>query len=205
MKDINYYCKLYSVVYELIERTKQDIKEFEIAIGDSDLKKKGLLNIGTAYMNSIIIALAKLFSITKSDKTGLKQIKNNSPEELKNKIETIEKKYGDIIKKVSANRNRIIVHIDISDKNAYYNMGISKTECERVISDYKKSSHYKSEDSSDPFIESISKIQAMDKNNERYCLSDFQKDIPEIKKILEEIKIIRDEFFEKVICKIIAK
>lgn len=194
MKVNSNYCDLYSVIYELTKRTEQDVREFEIAINDNDLKKKGLLNIGTAYMNSIIISLSKLFNITRSDKTGLEQLKTISPKKLQSQIMEIKSDYSNIVKKLSCNRNRIIAHIDISKKNAYHNMGISEAECERVISDYKNSSHY--ENPNDLFIAEMRKIQTIDKNNERYCLSDFQKDIPILKEILKKIKIINDGIFE---------
>lgn len=192
----NYY-QLYGAIYSLTKIIEQDVKEFEIVVDDKDLKKKGLLDIGTVYMHSIIIDLSKLFSVTQSDKIGLKHLKSISPKESQNKIEKLKSNYSDIIKKVSCNRNRIIVHHDISKKGAYYNMGISKIEIEKIINDYKTSYHYDKsiDDKNDPFILGMRKIVAQDKSNERYSLSDFKSDIPKIKEILEEIKLINNNIF----------
>ncbi|MBU2036893.1 hypothetical protein KJ866_01655 [Patescibacteria group bacterium] len=191
MKTISNHYNLYAIVYELIERIGQNIKEFEYVIDRSSFKKN-LPSIKTAYMNFIILDLAKLISATKGDKTGLRQLKNISPKEYKAKIEKLEKDYRDVFKKITNNRNRIIAHIDISDKKAYYNMGFSEEEINRIIDDYRASPYCDKSltDENDPFIISIKKIQAKTKDDERYSLSDFRSNLPDFKKIISEISSI---------------
>jgi len=186
----NDYHKLLGIIQWIIEDTKKKIRDFKCIANNKLLTKKLLCNIEVVYMNSIIIDIAKLINATKSDKAGLKQFKKISPEGSKNKLVELEKSYEDILKKIVSNRNRIIVHIDISDKNSYCNMGFSEEEVNRNIEDNINSIYFNSNDST---IEGFKKSITKDKDNERYSPTDFLIDIPRIKKFLNEFILIINE------------
>ncbi|MBU4056658.1 hypothetical protein KJ695_01975, partial [Patescibacteria group bacterium] len=180
---------LYVVTRDLIYRIKQKIKDFQYIHKSKSLKEK-LRDIEFVYMHSIIFDIAKLFGATKSDKIGLKQFKNISPKKSKDKLTELEKSYGDIFLKISNNRNRIIAHINISNKNAYFNMGFSIEEINKKIADCKNSAYF---DPNDSFIERLKNLKAKNRDNERYSPSDFLIDIPRIEKFLNEFTLIIDE------------
>ena len=184
----NYY-NLFAITWNLIKNTEKKIQDFKYILKNKGLKEE-LHDIEIVYMHSIIIDIAKLINATKSDKIGLKQFKNISPKESKSKLVELEKSYKDIFLKIVSNRNRIIAHIDISNKNSYYNMGFSEEETNRMIKDYIDSMYF---DPSDSTIEGFKKLVAKNKNNERYSLSDFLTDIPRMKKFLNEFGSIINE------------
>jgi len=188
------YSQINGFVWLIIEEIDRYIKEFEYISGN-ELFDDSLPNIGNVYMNSIILDFAILFSIEDCDKAGLRQLKAGAPKKAKVDIEELEKTYNDIITKVKSNRRRIIAHRDISKENAYYYMGFSEIEINRIIEDYKKSPYFDKpiSDEEDLTITAFKKIQASSKENERYSLSDFQNDIPRLKEIIEKsYAIVKD-------------
>ena len=133
--------------------------------------------------------MAKLISVTKSDKSGLKQLKKDSPQIFKDRISNFEKKYKNIIDKITINRNKIIAHVDISDKGSYFNMGFSEIEIDTKIESYKKLLEFQGGLDSDgsKVIEDLKKLRSKSTKDERYSPSDFSKEIDNLRALANEV------------------
>ena len=95
----NFYKILY-VISDLSETVLRKIDDYKKnLIDNTDLKNK-FYNIEFVYMHSIVLDLAKILSVTGSDKSGLKQLKDLcSNRIIRDEINSFEIKYKDTIKK----------------------------------------------------------------------------------------------------------
>lgn len=185
----NFYNLLF-VVDDLSSAIVKKIDDYENLIQGSNTIKKDFYNIEFVYMHSIVLDMAKLLSVTKSDKSGLIQLKDISPEEIESEIAKFEQDNKKIIEKITNNRNRIISHVDISDGSAYFDMGISEHEFKNKIDDYRRYlAHFGDVDENKirTYEESLQKIKSTSSENERYRPPDFIVDLPVLKSMSEKI------------------
>ena len=191
----NFY-DLLAVMEELSFTTLKHLEEYEGNILNKVDLKKNFHNIDFVYMHIIILNLAKLLSVTNSDKSGLAQLEKFASPALKQEIFLFRNKYQHVINKIASNRNRIISHIDISDLKAYYKMGFSEVEIEKKIEDRKKYLRIigqKENKNDTDFYEHLRKLIALSEDNERYSPSDFVDAFPLFKSMINEIlKLTRD-------------
>jgi len=183
------------VIEGLSNAILRKIDDCENKIKDNFSIKRDFYNIDYVYMHSIVLDMAKLISVTNSDKSGLRQLKSESPTVFRKRIEKFEKRYHKTIEKITSNRNRIISHVNISDINSYFNMGFSDIEISKKIEDYKKIlEHYGGIYKPDlQLITDLEKFKSADIKDERYSPSDFSKDTDNFRAMVREILfIVRD-------------
>ncbi len=183
----NFYNLLF-VIDDLCRTILKKLEDYKNNIENGKYVKT-FYNIDFVYMHSIVLDVAKLVSATKKDKSGLSQLKKDSPQILRVRIDNFEKRYEDTIEKIKNNRNKIIAHIDISDKGSYFDMGFSKVEISRKIEGYKKLLKYQGNVGPNDLetIERLKKLESKSIKGERYSPSDFSKDVNKIKNMVEEI------------------
>ncbi|MDP3883262.1 MAG: hypothetical protein Q8Q48_04370 [Candidatus Staskawiczbacteria bacterium] len=158
---------LISVFWQVLNYVKQLSVEFEKLFHEGEINVKMPL-VKPAYMDVIIVNLAKLFGNLRCDEFGLRKLKNITSEECKKEIEDIEKNHKEIIEKIISNRNMIIVHVD-------------RNFSELCFSD----KHIKKIEKN--FNTNLSEIpRAGSKSKERYDPDDFRDNLPEIKNILDK-------------------
>ena len=192
----NFYNLLF-VVNDLSSTILKKIGDYEKQIEKNSIIITAFHNIEFVYIHSIVLDIAKLISATGADKSGLKQLKEICPDEdIKARIELFEQKYKDTLAKIRANRNKIIAHVDISDVGSYVNMGFSKIEIERKITDYKeylKITGGELDATASNLISQLEKLESVSPDKERYSPSDFSVEIPTLKEMVNEILVIASD------------
>jgi hypothetical protein len=151
------------------------------------------------YMESIILDMAKILGVSRSDQTGIESIKNHLQSgkffQFKNQIEKIDKKYKSVKSKIKQNRNRIISHIDFH-KKPYYGLKFSQAEVNRIYDVpenliaivYGDEEKYKSVKA-----QAEKQLVSNQKRNQRYAPIDLDKDVPLFKSIIDELTKIFNE------------
>lgn len=171
------------------------LDDYENQIISNSSTKQQFYNIEYVYMHSTVLDLAKLLAVTKSDKSGLRQLMDISPEKYAEKISAFQVEYESIIAKIKDNRNRIISHVDISSDRAYFMMGVSESETEKKIADYLGAQKYYRENpvARIKVVEGLRSLQSLGRVNEKYGPTDFVGDFPVFKKMITEIgEILHD-------------
>lgn len=118
MVNQNDFYNVLFVIYQLSSDILKKIIDYKTLIEDSNLIKKQFYNIEFVYMHSIILDIAKLTSSTKSDKSGLKELEKISPNVLKKEITALTQRHKDLLEKIRNNRNKIIAHIDVTERGS---------------------------------------------------------------------------------------
>jgi len=197
--DLKNFYNISFVMNDLSQGIVRKIQDYENNIKGNFVIKKDFYNIEFIYMHSVILDMAKLISVTKVDKSGLNQLEKISPKEIKQQIKYFNEKYKKIIVKITQNRNRIISHLDISNKSTFFNMGFSNLEIENKIADFKKyvlTYDNKNKESIEVFVERLEQLKSKSIENERYSPCDFIEDIPTLKDMITKIsKILREVDF----------
>ncbi len=168
---------LICVFKDILDYSKNLLKDFEVLFNVEKSQEilKEIPLAEPAYMEAIIVNLSKIFSCSGCDNFGIKQIKEIAAAETTKKLKAIELKEKDIIKKVCANRHRLIVH---TDKN-YQNMGFSESHIKRLEKIYKTD---------------FSQLRKSGKKDEeRYTPQDFKDDIDRIRGLLDDLDKIWEE------------
>ncbi len=161
---------------------------------------KRLHNIEFVYMGSIIIDLGVLLSVTKHDDSSLKKLgeicqENHNFHSIKLDVNSFLNKYKKTSGKIEANRNRLLSHIDISDKKSFHMMTFSNIETDENLKKYGAINRDTGEIIHKTLFEAIDKMRTKEKSNntfsaERYGILDFREDIPKFISILEEVRKI---------------
>lgn len=182
------FSTIFFVINDLGITILKKINDYENQIENDPLIKKRFYNIEFVYMHSIILDIAKLISATNSDKSGLKQlISFCNNKDILTKFNDFKIKYEKTFKKIKSNRDKIIAHIDISDRGSYFNMGFSEIEISKKIDNYKRYLKDMGQKSDHKLISDLEKLKAVSSGEERYSPSDFLIEIPEIKNIVGEV------------------
>jgi hypothetical protein len=185
------------VVNDLSHTILKKIDDYDKRIEKDNNIISAFYNIQFVYIHSIVLDIAKLISATGADKSGLKQLKEICPDkDIKVKIEAFEQKYKYILAKIIVNRNKIIAHVDISDMGSYVNMGFSKIEIERKITDYKdylKITGGELDATALNLISQLKKLESVSIDKERYSPSDFSIEIPTLKEMVNEILVVASD------------
>ena len=127
-----------------------------------------------AYMEVIIINLAKVFSSSRNEVFRLDRIKNVVSKDIREKIDAIEKEHKSIIGKININRDKLVAHTD----EKFYELGFS----EEHIRDLQVK-----------FGGSYNVLRATSKERERYRVIDLVKDITELEIIFGKLEEIFDD------------
>ena len=141
----------------------------------------------------IILTIAKLLSLTRSDRSGLVQLEKISPPEVKRRIQDLRKLNEPLITKISSNRSRIIAHVDISTNRSYTKMGFSEMEVERMLDGLRKSFFQRDDAMQADLVKRWRNLASTSPEQERYSPSDFLNDLPKLRTLAKEVQnIVRD-------------
>jgi hypothetical protein len=196
MENLDNFYNILFVVHQLNTDILRKINDYEVSIMNSDNIKNKFYNIEFVYMHSIILDIAKLTSETGSDKSGIKELMKISPPDIKQEFEKLLSDNSNLLGKIKINRNKIIAHIDISEKYSYMKMGSSQIEIGRKIEDYKtylKLSHIKPSKKDLAIITKFQEMKSSSSDIERYSPSDFSLDLPVFKNLLKTIMEISNK------------
>jgi len=163
--------------WQIVDLSKKLLSDYENLVTEPELARK-LPQIETAYIDSIIVHIAKIFTNSKNEPFRLEQFKAICRTEIKKEIEKMEEEYKDITGKIVTNRNKLIAHLD---KN-FSDLCFSKNEIERMEQDIAKSIN--SQDTKGIFA---SMPITSDKSRERYSVRDFRDDLPRINEMIKKL------------------
>ena len=163
--------------WQTMDQSRKLVSDYKNISPLKELQQK-FPQIETAYIDSIIVHVAKIFTSSKHEPFRLEQFKAICRTEIKKEIEEVEEEYKDVTSKIVTNRNKLVAHLD---KN-FSDLCFSKNEIERMERDMAKSIGL--QDAKGIFA---SMPITSDKSKERYSPRDFRDDLPQIKKILEKL------------------
>lgn len=176
------------VVNDLSHTILKKIDDYKNHIENDASLKKIFYNIEFVYMHSIILDIAKLISVTGSDKSGLKQLKEICTSKIiGGEIDNFESKYKNTLEKIKANRNKIIAHVDVSDAGSYFDMGFSEIEINKKITDLREYFKHTKQEPESNLISQFENLKARSSIKERYSPSDFVIEIPVLENMVKEI------------------
>jgi len=173
--------------WQIVDLSKKLLTDFEKLSSEKELARK-LTQIETAYIDSIIVHVAKIFSNSKNEPFRLGQFKAICRDEIKSELEAVEKTYKDIIGKIVTNRNKLIAHLD----ERFYELFFLENEIQRMEQAMAKGMRMTLQEAKGVYA---SMPRTTDKSKERYSVGDFQEDFPAIKKMVEKL----DEIWGKSI------
>lgn len=165
--------------WQIVDLSKKLISGYEQLLQHAELSEK-LPQVHTAYIDSIIVHVAKIFSNSKNESFRLGQFKTICRTEIKNELEAVEKEYKDIIGKIVTNRNKLIAHLD----EKFYDLCFSENEIARMEQAMAKVVRISSQEAKNVCA---SMPRTTDKSKERYSIGDFKEDFPTIKKMVEQL------------------
>lgn len=168
--------------WQIIDLSGKLVSDYEIIITEKELVKK-LPQIETAYIDSIIVHLAKILSKSKNDSSRLGQFKTICRAEIKDEIAKVEKEYEEIIGKIVTNRIKLIAHLD----KKFYELCFSKNEIKKMEQNMAKRMKINLDKSKTIFA---SMPTTTDKSKERYSIQDFRDDLPRIKEMVKKLNDI---------------
>lgn len=170
--------------WQILDLSKKLLADYEKLVSEREIKKR-FPQIETAYIDAIIVHVAKIFSTSGNEPFRLGKFKTICRVELKKEIEKLETEYKDVIGKVVTNRNKLIAHLD----EKFYDLCYSENEIERLQQQMVTRMHMSPEEAKAVYA---SMPRAKDKRNERYSIGDFEEDLPQLKEVLEKLYSIWD-------------
>lgn len=165
--------------WQIVDLSKKLISDFEKLLTNDEFAKT-LPYIQAAYIDSILVHVAKIFSSSSNEPFCLGQFKTICRAEIKKELEDVESKYKDVIGKIITNRNKLIAHLD----EKFYELCFSENEIARMEQDMAKRIQVSLQEAKTIFA---SMPRTTDKSKERYSIGDFREDFPTIKKMLEKL------------------
>lgn len=164
---ILYTCQSLVFDYEKLQKDIETQKKFRF--------------IDTAYIDSIIIHLAKLLSNgSRNEPFCLGEFKKVCNDKVLTELEQIEHNHKDIIGKIKTNRDKLIAHLD----DNFYNLAFSEQEIERMVQE--QITFFDMEEHEARRIYA-SMPKSVEKTKERYSVLDFRNDLSEIREMLTEL------------------
>lgn len=188
-----FWAGYFGAFFSLKQNAEAKINEFQ------KIKKTKNNTAKQVYMESIVLDMAKILGVSRSDQTGIESIKNHLQSkkfiQFKKQIEKLDKKYQSVKSKVKQNRNRIISHIDFH-KKPYYGLKFSQAEVNRIYDVpkelitivYGDEEKYKSVKA-----QAEKQLVSNQKRNQRYAPIDLDNDMPLFKSIIDELAKIFNE------------
>jgi len=168
--------------WQIVDQAKKLISDFEKLVTNADLPKT-LPHIQVAYIDSILVHVAKIFSDSSNESFRLGQFKTICRAEIKKELEDVENKYKDVIGKIITNRNKLVAHLD---KN-FYELPFSENEIIRMEKDMSVGLQISMEEAKSIYA---SMPRTTDKRKERYSTNDFHEDFPKIREMVEKVNEI---------------
>ncbi len=168
--------------WQILNISEKLLNDFEKISPEVEYLKR-LPQIETAYIDSIIVHVAKIFSSSRNEPFRLQQFKSICRSEVREELDNLENRYKDIIGKIVTNRNKLIAHLD----EKFYELCYSESEIVQIASDMAQRAHMSLEDAK---AVCASMPRAVEKTQERYSVGDFRSDLPQINKMIEELNSI---------------
>jgi len=168
--------------WQIFNLSKQLVTDYENLVSKPELRKE-LPQIDTAYIDSIIVHVSKIFTYSEGEPFRLEQFKTLCRPEIKSEIEQLQKEYKDIIGKIVINRNKLIAHLD----KRFYDLCYSENAIEIMYSDMARNLNISLDEAKRDFA---TMPRTPDKSKERYSVSDFRDDLPNIRKMLNKLEDI---------------
>ncbi len=168
--------------WQIFHLSKMLISDYENIPTKQELLKN-LPQIETAYIDSIIVHVAKIFTRSDNEPFSLAKFKTLCRDEIRKEIEGVEGEYKDIIGKIITNRNRLIAHLD----KTFYELYFSKSEIERMEQAMSTGMGMSLNDAKSIYA---SMPRTADKSKERYSFGDFREDFPRIKAMIDKLEDI---------------
>lgn len=170
--------------WQIVDLSKKLISDFEKLLSNDELAKT-LPHIQVAYIDSILVHVAKIFSSSSNEPFCLGQFKTICRAEIKKELEDVESEYKDVIGKIITNRNKLIAHLD----EKFYELCFSENEIARIGEAMAKMTGMSLQEAKAVLA---SMPRTTDKSKERYSSGDFQEDFPTIKKMVQQLDEIWD-------------
>ncbi len=170
--------------WQILDLSKKLLTDYEKLVSEREIQKR-FPQIETAYIDAVIVHVAKIFSTSGNESFRLGKFKTICRSELKKEIEELETEYKDVIGKIVTNRNKLIAHLD----EKFYDLCYSENEIERLQQQMVTRMHMSLEEAKAIYA---SMPRTKDKRNERYSVGDFEDDLPQLKKVLEKLYSIWD-------------
>jgi len=170
------------------------INEFEKIKKTKNTNEIDLFLIKQVFMDSIVLDMAKILGVTRSDQTGIenivKRLSSKKFAQLRKKLEKTDKKYKSVKAKIKENRSRIIGHLDFQ-KRPYYNLKFSSAEIERIYEtppDLVNHVFGSREEYEAARTHAREQLVSNQERNQRYSQIDMNKDIPTFRTIIRELE-----------------
>lgn len=186
----NSFYGLFQAITIVTAELQSLLEEFLILTKEPETINPGLKNVAYVYMSQIINGVAKIGSLTGADKTGIKELRRFANQKQRNNIDNLLRKNKVLLSKIKNNRDRIIVHLDITNLKHYSKMKFSNLAVDAMINNLYRyyDSLGKPNDYNRNIIEqSYNSLRSASEEEERYSLPDFLVDIPKIKEIKDFI------------------
>lgn len=171
--------RIWGCFWQIIDQSKKLIEDYEQVLLHDELCKK-LPHIHTAYIDSLIVHVAKIFSKSSNEPFRLGEFKTICRNEIKKELENIENTHKDTIGKIITNRNQLIAHLDEN----FYELCFSKNEIIKMEQSMAKFMDMELQEAKAVYA---SMPRTEDKSKERYSILDFREDFPEIKDIIKKL------------------
>lgn len=165
--------------WQIVDLSKKLLSDFEKLSSERKLAEV-LPHIEVAYVDSIIVHVAKIFSNSRNEPFRLGQFKTICRTEIKKELEDVENEYKGIISKIVTNRNKLVAHLD----KKFYELCFSENEIKRMEQGMAKGMQISLEETKAIFS---TMPRTSDKSKERYTIRDFRDDFPTIKKMIEKL------------------
>lgn len=165
--------------WQIVDLTKKLISDYEQLLQHEELSEI-LPHIHTAYIDSIIVHVAKIFSVSSNEPFRLGMFKTICRDEIKKELEDIENMYKNTIGKIVTNRNQLVAHLD----KKFYELCYSENEIARMEQAMANIARMSLQEAKGVCA---SMPRSTDKGKERYSVGDFREDFPAIKKMIEKL------------------
>ncbi len=189
----NSFYGLFQAITIVTAELQSLLEEFLILTKEPETINPGLKNVAYVYMSQIINGVAKIGSLTGADKTGIKELRRFANQKQRNNIDNLLRKNKVLLSKIKNNRDRIIVHLDITNLKHYSKMKFSNLAVDAMVNNLYRyyDSLGKPNDYNRNIIEqSYNSLRSASEEEERYSLPDFLVDIPKIKDFINDLNFI---------------
>lgn len=174
--------RIWGSFWQIVDLSKKLVADYEQLLLHEEVSEK-LRYIHIAYIDSIIVHTAKIFSTSSNEPFRLGIFKTICRDEIKKELEDIENTYKSIIGKIVTNRNKLVAHLD----KDFYELCYSGNEIERMERVMAKRLGMSLQEAKHVYA---SMPRTIDKSKERYSVKDFHEDFPAIKEMIEKLEEI---------------
>jgi hypothetical protein len=168
--------------WQILDQVERLVVDYEKLANEKELVRN-LPQIHNAYIDSIIVHLAKIASSSRNQSFSIKEFKSVSDAKIIDELSRVEDRYRGIIGKIITNRDQLVAHLDKDFSNLCFSeKEIINMQHEMVQGQRINLSEAESALATLPRTNNMSK--------ERYSVRDFEEDLPNIKIMVSELLVI---------------